>query len=101
MAEFYVTQERALAPGIAGDWPKIIPKPDSPNGRLVKVEGLQQKMDKESARLDWLMRHLSGAVLREMLGEMTDTGDIEEFRSLIDAQIVGTQAPHQKKQNGN
>jgi hypothetical protein len=89
MAEFYITQERALAPGIAGDWPKIIPKPDSPNGRLVKVEGLQQKMDKESARLDWLMRNLSGAVLRELLGEMTDTGDIEEFRALIDSRMCG------------
>ena len=89
MAEFYITQERALAPGIAGDWPKIIPKPDSPNGRLVKVEGLQQKMDAESARLDWLMRNLSGAVLREMLGEMTDTGDIDEFRSLIDSRMSG------------
>jgi len=89
MAEFYVTQERALAPGIAGDWPKIIPKPDSPNGRLVKVEGLQQKMDKESARLDWLMRNLSGSVMREMLGDMTDTGDIDEFRSLIDSRMSG------------
>jgi hypothetical protein len=90
MAEFYVTQERALAPGIAGDWPKIIPKPDSPNGRLVKVEGLQQKMDKESARLDWLMRNLSGAVLRELLGEnSTDTVDIEEFRARIDERMSG------------
>jgi hypothetical protein len=89
MAEFYITQERALAPGIAGDWPKIIPKPDSPNGRLLKVEGLQQKMDKESARLDWLMRNLSGSVMREMLGDMTDTGDIDEFRSLIDSRMSG------------
>jgi hypothetical protein len=89
MAEFYVAQERALAPGIAGDWPKIIPKPDSPNGRLLKVEGLQHKMDAESARLDWLMRNLSGAVLREMLGEMTDTGDIDEFRSRIDSRMSG------------
>ena len=90
MAEFYVTQERALAPGIAGDWPKIIPKPDSPNGRLVKVEGLQQKMDEESARLDWLMRNLSGAVLRELLGEnSTDTVDIEEFRARIDERMSG------------
>jgi hypothetical protein len=56
---------------------------------LVKVEGLQQKMDAESARLDWLMRNLSGAVLREMLGEMTDTGDIDEFRSLIDSRMSG------------
>jgi hypothetical protein len=89
MAEFYITQERALAPGIAGDWPKIIPKPDNPNGRLVKVEGLQQKMDEESARMDWLMRNLSGSVLRELLGEMTDTGDPDEFRALIDSRMCG------------
>ena len=54
MADFYVTEERAMAPGIAGDWPKVIPKPDNPCGRLVKIEGLQQRMDgviEELARL--------------------------------------------------
>lgn len=35
MAEFYVTEERAMAPG-------IIPKPDNPNGRLVRIDGMEQ-----------------------------------------------------------
>lgn len=42
MAEFYVTEEKAMAPGIAGEWPAVIAKPDSPNGRLRKVDGLDQ-----------------------------------------------------------
>lgn len=33
---YYVAQERAFAPGVAGDWPPVIPKPQSKNGRLVK-----------------------------------------------------------------
>lgn len=41
MSEYYVTQERAMAPGISGDWPEVIPKPGNPNGRLVKVEGAE------------------------------------------------------------
>ena len=46
MAEFYVTQERAMAPGIAGEWPKVIPKPDNQHGRrLVKVDGVQEMID--------------------------------------------------------
>jgi hypothetical protein len=45
MADFYVTEERAFAPGIAGNWPKVIVKPDNPNGRLVKLDGLQDRMN--------------------------------------------------------
>ncbi len=41
MAEYYITEERAMAPGISGDWPQTIPKPDNRNGRLVKLEGLE------------------------------------------------------------
>lgn len=41
MAEYYITEEKAFAPGIASEWPHIIPKPDNPNGRLVKIEGLR------------------------------------------------------------
>lgn len=33
---YYVTQERAMAPGIADRWPAVIPAPHTPNGRLVK-----------------------------------------------------------------
>ena len=45
MAEYYVTEERAFAPGIAGDWPDVIAKPDNPHGRLVKVEGMEQQLE--------------------------------------------------------
>lgn len=38
MTEYYATEEKAMAPGIAGEWPRVIPKPDNPNGRLVKFE---------------------------------------------------------------
>lgn len=61
MAEFYVTQERAMAPGIAGEWPNVIPKPDNPNGRLIKVDGVQEMLDgiqkmiesKDFGGVDW------------------------------------------------
>lgn len=33
---YYITQERAMAPGIAGHWPDVIPHPKTKNGRLVK-----------------------------------------------------------------
>lgn len=45
MAEFYVTEEKAMAPGISGDWPLFIPKPDNPNGRLAKIPDLQQRIE--------------------------------------------------------
>lgn len=58
MADFYVTQERAFAPGIAGEWPQVIPKPGNKNGRLIKAEGL-------------------GELLNEMLEEAEDNGQSE------------------------
>ncbi len=33
---YYVTEERAFAPGIADGWPAVIPAPHSKNGRLVR-----------------------------------------------------------------
>ena len=44
----YIAQERAFAPGIAGEWPKIIKHPKSKNGRLVAVNltnTLMRKID--------------------------------------------------------
>jgi hypothetical protein len=35
---WYECQERAMAPGVADGWPKIIPAPHTPNGRLVRQE---------------------------------------------------------------
>jgi len=34
----YMAQERAFCPGIAGEWPRVIPHPTSDHGRLVKIE---------------------------------------------------------------
>lgn len=34
---YYETQERAMAPGIADGWPKIIAAPHTKNGRLVQL----------------------------------------------------------------
>lgn len=34
---YYVAQERAMAPGIVRDWPKVIPHPTDKNGRLVNA----------------------------------------------------------------
>jgi len=45
MAEFYITQEKAFAPGVAGEWPNIIPKSDNPNGRLVRIDGAQALLE--------------------------------------------------------
>lgn len=39
---YYQSQEKAFAPGIAGEWPKVMPKPDNQNGRLVRCDGLQE-----------------------------------------------------------
>lgn len=33
---YYLTEERAMAPGIADGWPDVIPAPHTKNGRLVK-----------------------------------------------------------------
>lgn len=33
---YYVAQERAFAPGIAGEWPAVIKHPTNHNGRLIK-----------------------------------------------------------------
>ena len=44
---FYVSQERAMAPGCSGEWPDIIPHPTSPNGRLVRMSAAQcHKIDR-------------------------------------------------------
>src|SRR4051794_37293101 len=36
---YYVSQERAFAPGISGEWPAVIKPPKVPNARLVKRDG--------------------------------------------------------------
>lgn len=63
MSEYYVTQERAMAPGVSGDWPEVIPKPDNRNGRLVKVKGAESLLE----RVAFALTHLSGACMEARL----------------------------------
>ena len=37
MTIYYRTEEKALCPGISGEWPNVIRKPDNDHGRLVKI----------------------------------------------------------------
>jgi hypothetical protein len=46
---FYVAEETAFAPGIAGEWPEVVAKPDNSNGRLVKVEGVEALLNEVRA----------------------------------------------------
>ncbi len=41
----------------------------------------------DTMRLEKLMRALPGSAIRNALGEMRDTGDLEEFRKLIDMRL--------------
>lgn len=41
---YYQSQEKAFAPGISGEWPEVMAKPDNANGRLVRCDGLQELM---------------------------------------------------------
>jgi hypothetical protein len=54
MAEFYLTQERAMAPGISGEWPDVIQKPDNVNGRLVRLDGAEDLIIKAVAQLKFM-----------------------------------------------
>ena len=42
-------------------------------------------VSQDAVRLGFILRHLSGDVLRNMVGEMSCTSDIDEFREAIDA----------------
>lgn len=41
----------------------------------------------DTLRLEKLMRELPGSAIRKVLGTMSDTGDLDEFRRLIDAKL--------------
>ena len=44
MAEFYISQERAFAPGIVTEWPDIIPNQFSKHGRLKRLADFHSLM---------------------------------------------------------
>lgn len=49
-----------------------------------EVQRLQASRDAEGDRLDWLLSKLPGNVLRDLVGELSDTGDVAGFRGAID-----------------
>lgn len=58
MTTYYATEEKAMAPGISGEWPRVIPKPDNPHGRLVKVEGYEARLISAAADLLEVLREI-------------------------------------------
>lgn len=49
-----------------------------------EVQRLQASRDAEGDRLDWLLSKLPGNVLRDLVGDLSNTGDVAEFRGAID-----------------
>lgn len=41
----------------------------------------------DTRRLQWLIRHLPGDAARALVGEMSDTGNLEEWREKIDTRM--------------
>ena len=48
----------------------------------LRAQVAQYKEDAE--RLHYVLRRLPGSILRSLIGTMSDTGDIDEFRAAID-----------------
>jgi hypothetical protein len=46
----------------------------------------------DARRLEWLWRHLSGRALRDVVGELAWTGDMQEMRAAIDSAMKGDAA---------
>lgn len=54
MSEYYVTQERAMAPGIAGEWPDVIMHPKTKNGRLKRSQAVKDVIERaDRAVKEW------------------------------------------------
>lgn len=64
MAEFYMSQERAMTPGISGAWPNIIPH--NKNGRLVRIDGAENMIKQAVAHLEFLGNKQTAEELRKM-----------------------------------
>lgn len=72
MKIFYVAQEKALAPGSSGDWPAVIKKPGSSNGRLVRIDALDQVLQ----RCDGIISGLRHGVFCEAPEYCDDLDDL-------------------------
>ena len=51
---------------------------------FAEIERLQASRSAEGDRLDWLLCKLPGNVLRDLVGELSDTSDVAEWRAAID-----------------
>lgn len=51
---------------------------------FAEIERLQASRGAEGDRLDWLLCKLPGNVLRDLVGELSDTSDVAEWRAAID-----------------
>ena len=51
------------------------------------AEGPSPDPQADTQRLEKLMRELPGSAVRKVLGVMSDTGDLDEFRRLIDTRL--------------
>ena len=49
-----------------------------------EVVRLRDSREAEGDRLDWLISRIPGNVIRDVVGVMNDTGDVAEWRELID-----------------
>lgn len=51
---------------------------------FAEIERLQASRSAEGDRLDWLLCKLPGNILRDLVGELSDTSDVAEWREAID-----------------
>ena len=49
-----------------------------------EIGRLLDSREREGDRLDWLLARLPGSVIRDLVGVMSDTRDVGEWRALID-----------------
>ena len=52
---------------------------------LIGARRERDEARKDAGRLDYMLLNLSGTALWSVLGEMSDTSDLNEFRASIDA----------------
>jgi len=71
-------------------------------GRFAKPQSAspsRAEAERDAERLDWLLRFISGAEIRRLVGPLNWTGDNSEFRAAIDAAILA--AAEAPKENGD
>ena len=88
---YYQAQERAFAPGSAGEWPAVIEKPDNRNGRLVRCD-LQELLIAAASELFSIANGVAASDKSELLRISDGLRQIYEGAGL---QPRGRERPHQ------